>query len=90
MEVNRIIQNEERAWRQDLDNLENNSQPNNDSQVPETPCSTKKARGRPKSATADHKDWSEEEIFSLIEAWHTFEQLYNVKHPFQQPLPTPC
>ena len=40
-------------------------------------------RGRPKSngTINANKEWSDEEIFLLIDAWRKIDQLYNVKHP---------
>ena len=42
----------------------------------------KRPRGRPKSngAINANKEWSDEEIFLLIDAWREIGQLYNVKH----------
>ena len=39
-------------------------------------------RGRPKSngTINANKEWSDEEIFLLIDAWREIDQLYNVKH----------
>ena len=43
----------------------------------------KRPRGRPKSNSNvnANKEWSDEEIFLLIDAWREIDQLCNVKHP---------
>ena len=43
----------------------------------------KRPLGRPKSngTINANKEWSDEEIFQLIDAWREIYQLYNVKHP---------
>ena len=43
----------------------------------------KRQHGRPKSngTVNANKEWSDEEIFLLIDAWREIDQLYNVKHP---------
>ena len=42
----------------------------------------KRPRGRPKSngTINANKEWSDEEIFLLIDAWREKDQLYNAKH----------
>ena len=44
---------------------------------------TIKDRGRPKSngTINANKEWSDEEIFLLIDNWREINQLYKVKHP---------
>ena len=43
----------------------------------------KRPRGRPKSngTINANTEWSDEEIFLLIDAWREIDQLCNVKHP---------
>ena len=42
----------------------------------------KKQRGRPKLSDSNaNREWRDDEIYHLIEAWRGLEQLYNVRHP---------
>ena len=42
----------------------------------------KRPHGRPKSngTFSANEEWSDEDIFLLIDAWREIDQLYNVKH----------
>lgn len=47
----------------------------------EDPMSGKKRKLQKPNTNEDLKDWSEEEIFTLIREWESIENLYNVHHP---------
>ena len=84
---------EERQWQRDVNYEQTaNSSERDTDEIPEQDNSeetyitpkepVKKQRGRPKHSESNaNKEWDDEEIYQLIEAWRNLEQLYNVRHP---------
>ena len=83
----------ERQWQNEVMLQETESQASNNTErdieesaeeeTNESNRDHKRPRGRPKyNGTFNaNKEWSDEEIFLLIDAWREIDQLYNVKHP---------
>ena len=93
LEQSRRTEEGERQWQNEVMLQETESQASNtterdieesgEEETNESNRDHKRPRGRPKyNGTFNaNKEWSDEEIFLLIDAWRETDQLYNVKHP---------
>ena len=87
------IEKGERQWQKDVMLQKTESQASNiterdieesgEEETNESNRDHKRPRGRPKfnDTINANKEWSDEEVFLLIDAWREINQLYNVKHP---------
>ena len=87
------IEKGERQWQKDVMLQKTESQASNiterdieesgEEETKESNRDHKRPRGRPKfnDTINANKEWSDEEVFLLIDAWREINQLYNVKHP---------
>ena len=93
LEQSRHIEERERQWQNEVMLQETESQASNtteqdieesgEEKTNDSNRDHKRPPWRPKSngTINANKEWSDKEIFLLINAWREIDQLYNVKHP---------